>query len=197
LLSAYSGRFEEARLDVNAAEDLAISIRDQILVAASCWPSSAEIELIADNAERPTELAEKMLSTDIVPPLGEFVAMSGLGILAEARFLLGQRDEATESAKELLNRARFALPRLSPDAILVLAAVGANSSALGAAHLLGFGDESCRRNERPLSQTDARIRAMLVRALSSQLPADALKRASTAGKNLTLKDAAELALSLN
>jgi predicted ATPase/DNA-binding XRE family transcriptional regulator len=197
LLYAYSGRFAEARLDVAAAEDLASSIGDHMFVVYPCWTRSAEIELIADNAERAAELAEKILSADIEPPMGGIAAMSGLSLLAKARFLLGQRNAARESAKELLTRARFALPRLSSDAILLLAAVSSTaSSSVVAARLLGFGDEWCRRTEQPLSPTDARIRTMLETALAARLPADALERARAAGADLTRNDAAELALAL-
>jgi hypothetical protein len=80
---------------------------------------------------------------------------------------------------------------------LVLAAAGANASALIAARLLGFTDEWCRRSEQPLSPPDARIRTTLVAALTAQLASDALERARAAGAELMLNDAAELALTLS
>lgn len=197
LLSAYSGRFAEARLDLAAAEDLASSLGDHMFVVYPCWTRSAEVELIADNAERAAEIAEKILSADIEPPMGGIAAMSGLSVLAKAHVLLGRRHAARESGKELLTRARFTLPRLSSEAILVLAAAGANASALIAARLLGFTDEWCRRSEQPLSPPDARIRTTLVAALTAQLASDALERARAAGAELMLNDAAELALTLS
>jgi predicted ATPase/DNA-binding XRE family transcriptional regulator len=193
LLRAYTGRFEEARLDVSSAEEFASAIEDQMLLVHACWTTSAEIELIADNAVRAAELAEKVLSADIEPPMGGLAEMSGLSLLAKARFLLGQREEAKES----LTRARFALPRLSSEGILVLAAVGADArGSLAAARLLGFGDEWSHRTEQPLSKTDAKIRAMLASTLAAQLPGGVLERARAAGAELTLKEATDLALML-
>jgi predicted ATPase len=197
-LAAYTERFDDARLDVASAEDISGRIGDQMFVASRCWPGSAEIELIAGDAERAAELAEKMLAANIELPMGALIMMSALSLLAKARFLLGQHDAARESAKDLLVRTRFALPRLSSDAILVLAAVGADANgSLPSSRLLGFGDEWYRRSGQPFSQADAQIRTILETTLAARLPSEVLERARLDGSALPLKAAMELALTLS
>jgi predicted ATPase/DNA-binding XRE family transcriptional regulator len=197
ILAAYIGRFDDARLDVATAEDISSTIGDQMFVVSRCWASSAEIELIAGDAERAAALAEKMLAANIELPMGALIMISALSVLAKARFLLGQLDAARESAKDLLGRTRFGLPRLSSDAILVLAAAGADASgSLACSRLLGFGDEWYRRSGQPFSQANAKIRTMLESTLTARLPTATFERARVDGSELTFKEATDLALTL-
>jgi hypothetical protein len=198
LLRAYTGRFEEARRDVGTAEGIASSSGDELFIVSRCWPARADIELAADCPNLAAEFAERMLAAEIEPPAGGLIAMNGLSLLAKTCLLRGQLSAAKEAAMEMLENARFGLPHFSMDAVSVLAAVGANAGGfVVAARLLGFVDEWRRRSDQPLSRTDAKIRAILVTALTGRLPPDALERARVDGSNLTLLEATELALTLN
>jgi predicted ATPase/DNA-binding XRE family transcriptional regulator len=198
VLYAYTGRFEEARRDVETAEGIASRDGDELFVISRCWSAWAEIELAADRPDLAAKFAEKMLSAEIEPPTGGLIAMNGLSLLAKACLLRGQLSSAKEAATEMLENVRFGLPQFSMDAISVLATVGADSgSAAVAACLLGYGDEWRRKSDQPPSRTDAQIRLMLVAALNRRLRSDELERAREDGSNLTLLEATELALTLN
>jgi tetratricopeptide (TPR) repeat protein len=186
-LRRLQGRYDDARTDLLAAEAVAQSLANQYFVISQCWPRLSHVEYAAGNVQRALEIAEGMLTSELGSVA--LVAQQALRIVGSLRLLLGDVDGAVESARELLNHARYSDMCLNYACDYAAAVAALRGHAMAAARLVGFVRvREERAGFRPglvRKAADDLLRSTLARQLSE----DVITSASAEGTRLTEEEA--------